>query len=77
MILTQQQAKYAYDAMCLLNAVGGTCDIEFDEIDGFVKFVFAGGPQDDVFVSRANVRLDERHGSQAEFAAAYGLEIAS
>lgn len=66
MILTKEQARAVYDAMCALNNVGGTVRAQFIDCEA------AEAGDGCVYVSHIDGAI-ERHESQAMFHLAYDL----
>lgn len=66
MILTKEQARAVYDAMCALNNVSGTVRAQFTNCEA------AEAGDGCIYVSRIDGAM-ERHASQAMFHLAYDL----
>lgn len=76
MLLSNDQAKAAFSAMQVADAVSGVADLMFasgDELLARVNQHFSGGIE--VTTLGVNRGREERHTSMTAFAAAYGIEV--
>jgi len=72
-ILTQEQARALYAAMCCLNDVGATYRFSVGHVDGFLIVVEEDLASWGVEVKLHDGTLIEQYENQAAFAQAYGV----